>query len=148
MKLYNAKTREDYNALMSELESKGIKWSNVLKPHEFDGFGVYGSETIFKVSNKEIVYFSMGFYKNNYNEFEVIEYKAENDNINPNHYKFGDIESMDFVDAVLKYGGFKVYQAHYVFNIIKYVVRAPRKNGLDDLKKAKRNLDRLIEKWS
>lgn len=75
---------------------------------------------------------------------DVIETKK--DNINPNHYRFGDIEAMDFVDAVLKYGGFKVNQAHYVFNIIKYLVRAPRKNGLEDLRKAKWNLDRLIEK--
>ena len=73
--------------------------------------------------------------------------KSENDSINPNHYRFGDMEAMDFVDAVLKYGKFKAYQAHYVFNVIKYLVRAPRKNGLEDLKKAKWNLDRLIEKW-
>ena len=89
----------------------------------------------------------MDFYKKNFNGIEVIEYKAEKDKINPSHYKFGDMEAMDFVDAVLKHGGFKVNQAHYVFNIIKYLVRAPRKNGLEDLKKAKWNLDRLIEKW-
>ena len=73
--------------------------------------------------------------------------KFGNDSINPSHYKFGNTEAMDFVDAVLKYGKFKAYQAHYVFNDIKYLVRAPRKNGLEDLKKAKWNLDRLIEKW-
>lgn len=69
------------------------------------------------------------------------------DNINPSHYKFGNMEAMDFVDSVLKYGGFKVNQAHYVANIIKYLVRTPRKNGLEDLQKAKWYLDRLIEKW-
>ena len=146
MKLYHTETREDYDALMDELESKGVKWSGGQKPHEFDAFEEYESGTIFQVSNKEILYFSMNFCKKNFNDFEVIEYKSEKDNINPNHYKFGDIESMDFVDAVLKYGGFKVYQAHYVFNIIKYLVRAPRKNGLEDLRKAKWNLDRMIEK--
>ncbi len=147
MKLYHTQTREDYNALMDELESKGVKWSNGQKPHDFDGFEAYGSETIFQVSNKEILYFSMDFYKKEFNETEIAEYKTEKDNINPNHYKFGDIESMDFIDAVLKYGKFKAYQSHYVFNVIKYLVRSPRKNGLEDLKKAKWNLDRLIEKW-
>lgn len=73
-------------------------------------------------------------------------FEDEKDNINPDHYKFGSMQAMDFVDAVLKYGGFKVQHAHYVFNIIKYLVRAPRKNGLEDLKKAQWNLDRLIEK--
>lgn len=69
------------------------------------------------------------------------------DKINPSHYKFGDMESMDFVDNVLKYGKFKAHQAHYVANIIKYLVRAPRKNGLEDLQKARWYLDRLIERW-
>ncbi|WP_416183177.1 MAG: hypothetical protein ACFWUN_06415 [Pseudolactococcus raffinolactis] len=72
---------------------------------------------------------------------------SEKDKINPSHYKFGDMESMDFVDNVLKYGKFKAHQAHYVANIIKYLVRAPRKNGLEDLQKARWYLDRLIEKW-
>ena len=77
MKLYHAQTREDYDALMDELESKGVKWQGCQKPHDFDGFEAYGSETIFEVSNKEIFYLSMDFYKNNFSEFEVIEYKAE-----------------------------------------------------------------------
>lgn len=72
---------------------------------------------------------------------------TEKDNINPSHYKFGGMESMDFVDNVLKYGKFKAHQAHYVANIIKYLVRAPRKNGLEDLHKAKWYLDRLIGNW-
>lgn len=72
---------------------------------------------------------------------------SEKDKINPSHYKFVDMESMDFVDNVLKYGKFKVHQAHYVANIIKYLVRAPRKNGLEDLQKARWYLNRLIEKW-
>ena len=147
MKLYHAQTREDYDALIDELESKGVKWYSGQKIHEFDGFEIYGSEAILKLSDNVISYYSMSFYKQNFNEIEVIEYKAKKDNINPNHYKFGDIESMDFIDAVLKYGKFKAYQSHYVFNVIKYLVRAPRKNGLEDLKKAKWNLDRLIEKW-
>ncbi|NLH34473.1 MAG: DUF3310 domain-containing protein [Lactococcus chungangensis] len=146
MKLYHTETREDYDALMDELESKGIKWYRGQKPQEFDGFEIHESKTILKVLGNVISYFSMSVYKNNYNGFELIEYKAKKDNINPNHYKFGDIESMDFVDAVLKYGKFKAYQSHYVFNVIKYLVRAPRKNGLEDLKKAKWNLDRLIKK--
>ena len=79
MKLYHTQTREDYKALMDELESKGIRWHGGQKPHEFDGFENYESETIFKVEDNVICYFSMSFYKNNYNEFELIEYKAEKD---------------------------------------------------------------------
>ena len=122
MKLYNAKTREDYNALMSELESKGIKWSNVLKPYEFDGFGIYGSETIFKVEDNLISYFSMKFYKDNYNEFEVIEYKAEK----------SEKDVKDLNESILE--------------IIENLVQATNLKSFYSLQKAKYNLDRLIEK--
>ena len=79
MKLYHTQTREDYNALMDELESKGIKLCSGQKPHEFDGFDRHESETIFEVSDNVIIYFSMSFYKQNYNEVEIIEYKAKKD---------------------------------------------------------------------
>lgn len=122
MKLYHTQTREDYNALMDELKSQGIKWSNVLKPHEFDGFEAYGSETIFRVSNKEIVYFSMSFYKQNYNEFKLIEYKAKKSE--------KDIKISN--ESVLE--------------IIENLVQATNLKSLYSLQKAKHNLDGLIEK--
>ena len=122
MKLYHTQTREDYNALMSELESKGIEWYGGQKPHEFDGFGAYGSETIFQVSNKEILYFSMDFYKNEFNEIEVIEHKAEKSE--------KDVKISN--ESVLE--------------IIENLVQATNLKSLYSLQKAKHNLDRLIEK--
>ena len=122
MKLYHTQTREDYNALMSELESKGVKWSNGQKPHEFDGFGMYGSEAILKVSDNVVSYFSMSFYKDNYNEFEVIEYKAEKSE--------KDVKISN--ESVLE--------------IIENLVQATNLKSLYSLQKAKHNLDRLIEK--
>ncbi|RAI79687.1 DUF3310 domain-containing protein [Macrococcoides goetzii] len=65
------------------------------------------------------------------------------DKINPQHYKQGDIEVIDFIDQVVK--GYKSQQAFYVANVIKYVARAPWKNGTEDLNKAKWYLDRLLE---
>ena len=123
MKLYHTQTRKDYNALMSELESKGVRWYDGKKPHEFDGFGLYENGTIFKVSNKEIVYFSIGFYKQNYNEFEVIEYKAEK-------------SEKDFKDL-----------NESVLEIIENLVQATNLKSFYSLQKAKHNLDGLIEEW-
>lgn len=69
------------------------------------------------------------------------------DNIKPNHYKLNikgqDIEVMDIIDAVVKdMDGRKGY---IVGNILKYVCRAEKKNGLEDYKKARTYLDMLIE---
>ena len=119
MKLYHTQTREDYNALMSYFESKGLKWHGGQKPHEFDGFGKYESETIFKVLDNVISYFNMSFYKNNYNEFELIEYKAKKD-------------VKDLNESVLE--------------IIENLVQATNLKSFYSLQKAKHNLDGLIEK--
>ena len=119
MKLYHTETREDYNALMDELESKGIKWDGGQKPHEFDGFKNYESETILEVSDNVISYFNMRFYKNHYNEFELIEYKAEK-----------DVKDLN----------------EYVLEIIGNLVQATNLKSFYSLQKAKHNLDRLIEK--
>lgn len=69
------------------------------------------------------------------------------DPVNPDHYKLGKWQAMDLIDIILKYAGYKVHQAHYVYNILKYVIRAPRKNGRVDLLKAQWNLTRLLEKF-
>ena len=119
MKLYHTQTREDYKALMDELESKGIRWHGGQKPHEFDGFDRHESKTIFEVSDNVISYFSMSFYKNNYNEFELIEYKAEKD-------------VKDLNESVLE--------------IIENLVQATNLKSLYSLQKAKHNLEGLIEK--
>ena len=109
-------------ALMYELESKGIKWNGGQKPQEFDGFGLLESETIFKVSGNVISYFSMNFYKENYNEFEVIEYKAEKSE------KYIKISN----ESVLE--------------IIENLVQATNLKSLYSLQKATHNLGKLIEK--
>ena len=60
------------------------------------------------------------------------------DQINsPKHYTQGNIEVIDFIeDQGLGY---------HAGNVIKYVSRYRYKNGLEDLKKARWYLDRLIE---
>lgn len=59
------------------------------------------------------------------------------DNINPNHYKQGNIEVIDFIlDQKLSY---------LEGNVIKYISRYKNKNGLEDLKKAQWYLNKAIE---
>lgn len=57
------------------------------------------------------------------------------DNINPNHYKQGSIEVIDFIlDQKMSY---------LEGNIIKYVSRYKFKNGIEDLEKARWYLEKL-----
>lgn len=69
----------------------------------------------------------------------------EFDNINkPSHYqgKYG----LEAIDVVRNFaGGLSAVEGFYWGNAMKYMLRFQRKNGLEDLKKARKNLEWLIE---
>lgn len=57
----------------------------------------------------------------------------------PNHYE--NTHNLDVIDFC------NIYKLDFIEgNIIKYVVRYKKKDGLQDLEKAKEYLDRLIER--
>lgn len=64
---------------------------------------------------------------------------TEKDNVNhPSHYNAGNIEVIDAIeDWKLNF---------HAGNVVKYVARYEHKNGIEDLKKARWYLDRLIQK--
>lgn len=65
------------------------------------------------------------------------------DNINPSHYTQGGIETIDYLEAKLSDDEFNGFLKG---NVLKYVSREAQKNGVEDLKKAKWYLNKLIEK--
>ena len=68
----------------------------------------------------------------------------ENDTVNhPNHYCKGGIECIEAIKAAVV--GLVAMEAVCTANVIKYIWRWKFKNGLEDLKKAKWYLDRLIK---
>lgn len=71
--------------------------------------------------------------------------KTKEDKVNnPSHYKgkFG----LEAIDVVRNFAGYlTAVQGFYWGNVIKYLLRFQGKNGLEDLKKARKNLDWLIE---
>ena len=67
------------------------------------------------------------------------------DNINdPNHYKLDcGVESIEIIKRVL---GIKGFVAFCLGNILKYLIRAEKKNGKEDYKKAAKYLEWVIER--
>ncbi|QRN90746.1 DUF3310 domain-containing protein [Mammaliicoccus sciuri] len=64
----------------------------------------------------------------------------------PSHYMLGDIEVKDIIAIVAdKYHKGSV--AHNVASALEYQMRAPEKNGLEDIKIARKCLDFAIENW-
>ena len=69
---------------------------------------------------------------------------AKFDNVNhPAHYNAGQIEVIAIQEAQLSP---EEYRGYIKGQVIKYITRERHKNGLEDLKKARWYLDRLIKK--
>ena len=67
-----------------------------------------------------------------------------NDNVNhPNHYVKGEVECIDCIKSAIV--GKVGIEAFCVGNAIKYLFRYEEKNGIEDVKKARWYIDRLIK---
>lgn len=76
---------------------------------------------------------------------DIDERKESGDTIkNPPHYELEGLEpyqSIDVIKSVLK----TQFKAFCIGNALKYLIRAEKKNGLEDYKKAKVYLDWIIK---
>ena len=72
------------------------------------------------------------------------EQKGDSKQINPSHYiSESGIEALDVLDA---FKPCPEYKAGFFWgNVVKYILRFHKKNGVEDLKKAEFYLKRLIE---
>ena len=80
-----------------------------------------------------------------YEDIFKVEGSSKNpikDNVNPNHYKQGKIECIDAIkSATINKKGL---EAVCTANVIKYLWRYESKNGIEDVKKAKWYIEKLI----
>ena len=75
---------------------------------------------------------------------ELREIENEDNIKNPSHYvSESGIEVFDVQEAFIH--ELKGMAASYWCNVVKYILRFQRKNGVEDLKKAKYYLEKLIE---
>ena len=93
---------------------------------------------------------SMFFGKNRWDYYVLAEDEEEQhttDPVNhPDHYNYGEIEIIDFIEQVTEHYNSDV--AYHIGNAIKYLSRAPHKNGKEDIEKARWYIERAYQKWS
>ena len=66
---------------------------------------------------------------------------------NPAHYQISGLgDSMDIIIKVVNHNTDDMEKGIKLFNVLKYLFRFGRKDGIKDLKKARNYLDMLIEK--
>ena len=75
-----------------------------------------------------------------------VEVVTENDMVHhPNHYQSSTgLEARTVIDAFTEH--LTGYEAVYTGHILRYILRWKKKNGLQDVKKAREYCDYLIEK--
>lgn len=62
----------------------------------------------------------------------------------PQHYTQGNMECIDVIEEITK--PCSKFEAYIIGTVLKYIWRFKYKNGIEDLKKARWYLDRLILK--
>lgn len=85
----------------------------------------------------------MRFKENkNMSKFSYPIENEEHDNVNsPSHYQ-GKVECIDCIESAT--AGLNGIEAFCTGNAIKYLYRWKKKNGIEDLKKAKWYIDKII----
>ena len=110
-----------YYTLVTE-ESKVLKWS--------DGSSAEGTPIMCDEEDSEE---------------PVIQRTTDNVN-HPDHYNYGEIEIIDFIEQVTQH--YNSVVAYHIGNAIKYLARSPHKNGKEDIEKARWYIERAYQKWS
>ena len=130
----------------------GIKCEYCPFSHDSSTLNIYGCGDLYSTGNngiddtdKKLLQSANDFLKMCRNTGAIIgEGTVAEDNINsPKHYRLPglNIESIDIIRAILG----KYFKWFCLGNIIKYILRAEKKNGLEDYKKARKYLDWLIK---
>ena len=77
-------------------------------------------------------------------EDQFTEFRVVHDNVNnPSHYQ-GNY-GMESIDVLRNFMTPEQLKGFHLGNALKYQLRYQKKNGLEDLRKARKNLDWLIE---
>ena len=85
-------------------------------------------------------------YRKRFDQSNDVQQRKRKDMVNsPSHYNQGKIEAIVIIEQIASAYPIKV--ALSIGNTVKYLIRAPFKNGVEDLKKAAWYLDRAIENW-
>ncbi|WP_210131576.1 DUF3310 domain-containing protein [Staphylococcus sp. GDK8D30P] len=76
---------------------------------------------------------------------DVQQRKRKEQNVKPDYYQFDDFEMYEIVEAICKH--YNPVVAAWIGQAIQYIGRAPRKNGKEDIGKARDMIERAFEVW-
>lgn len=84
-------------------------------------------------------------YINKVKSNDLQQRKRKEENVKPDYYQFEDFEMYEIVEAICKH--YNPVVAAWIGQAIQYIGRAPRKNGKEDIAKARDMIERAFEVW-
>ena len=84
MKIYHVETQADYDTLMIKLEEKGRKWICGNEPTFFKFWKTYKESTCIIISDKGVTFGDIEYYKKQYPNTPIIEYKVRGEKMTKN----------------------------------------------------------------
>lgn len=110
-----------------------------------DGMWFISGKELNEVINKENVFFSEMVFPFLPDEVEVLPKTPQSDPkaVKPDHYKLDGISTIEMIERATAH--LEGVEAFCAGNVIKYITRYSRKNGLGDLQKAKQYIDIMID---
>src|SRR5699024_4218169 len=136
-----SKQIEDKTERMSKTS---VKWNENKNLELYDGHEIKVPDELLENPNSNLVdYVSEEIRKHQSND--VQQRKRKEQNVKPDYYQFDDFEMYEIVEAICKH--YNPVVAAWIGQAIQYIGRAPRKNGKEDIGKARDMIERAFEVW-
>lgn len=84
-------------------------------------------------------------YINKVKSNDLQQRKRNEQNTKPDYYQFDDFEMYEIVEAICKH--YNPVVAAWIGQAIQYIGRAPRKNGKEDIGKARDMIEQAFKSW-
>jgi len=142
-KYYHVASAEHRKALLQLLEKRGFKWANGDSLCEEDGVDPDLEVICTRTPEKTVTWSKLSHLTyDQLTKLAKFTGRGSSDEIRPDYYKNGGHDLFDHFTEIMPTQGFRGFM---IGNIFKYVTRYPAKNGIEDLRKARTYLDRLIQ---
>ncbi|PTF46999.1 hypothetical protein BUY18_02080 [Staphylococcus cohnii] len=126
------------------MDETTVKWNGNKNLELYDGHEIKVPDELLENPNSNLVdYVSEEIRKHQSND--VQQRKRKEQNVKPDYYQFDDFEMYEIVEAICKH--YNPVVAAWIGQAIQYIGRAPRKNGKEDIGKARDMIERAFEVW-
>ncbi|MDW4448453.1 DUF3310 domain-containing protein [Staphylococcus saprophyticus] len=147
--LYDITDDNDFELWSKSIEGKTesvgttIKWNNNGNLEVKDSYEIKVPDDILNNNSNLIGYVEDEINTHKSNDLQ--QRKRNEQNTKPDYYQFDDFEMYEIVEAICKH--YNPVVAAWIGQAIQYIGRAPRKNGKEDIGKARDMIEQAFKSW-